>query len=119
MTLLLSRWCEISIDRWSCPPVARWLRGEEAVARWAVTSGMANDVRIGVLGSLVVAGGDAPVARQQRLLLLALAAQVTLGISTLLLHVPVSVAAAHQGGAMLLLTAMLFVSYTLVCSDNP
>jgi predicted ATPase/DNA-binding SARP family transcriptional activator len=35
---------------------------------------MANDVRIGVLGSLVVAGGDAPVARQQRLLLLALAA---------------------------------------------
>jgi cytochrome c oxidase assembly protein subunit 15 len=47
------------------------------------------------------------------LLVLALVAQVTLGISTLLLHVPVSLAAAHQGGAVLLLTAMLYASHAL------
>lgn len=40
---------------------------------------MANDVRIGVLGPLVVAGCDAPVARQQRLLLMALAAAAPRG----------------------------------------
>ena len=46
-------------------------------------------------------------------LMLALAVQVVLGISTLLLHVPVALAAAHQGGAMLLLSAMLFASHAL------
>lgn len=40
---------------------------------------MAIGVRIGVLGPLVVAGCDAPVARQQRLLLLALAAAAPRG----------------------------------------
>jgi cytochrome c oxidase assembly protein subunit 15 len=48
------------------------------------------------------------------LLMAALLAQLTLGISTLLLHVPVSLAAAHQGGAVVLLTAMLYVSHALV-----
>jgi cytochrome c oxidase assembly protein subunit 15 len=48
------------------------------------------------------------------LLLLALAAQVTLGISTLVLHVPLALAAAHQGGAMLLFAATLFASHVLV-----
>jgi cytochrome c oxidase assembly protein subunit 15 len=48
------------------------------------------------------------------LLLAALALQVALGISTLLLHVPLALAAAHQGGAMLLLAAMLFASHVLV-----
>lgn len=57
-------------------------------------------------------GGRARLA--VALLLAALAAQVVLGISTLLLHVPVAVAAAHQGGAMLLLTAALFTSHVLV-----
>jgi cytochrome c oxidase assembly protein subunit 15 len=46
-------------------------------------------------------------------LLAAAALQVTLGISTLLLHVPVSLAAAHQGGALVLLTAMLFVNHRI------
>jgi len=45
------------------------------------------------------------------LLVVALWVQVTLGISTLLLHVPVWLAAAHQGGAVLLLTAALFLSH--------
>ncbi|MDH3994076.1 MAG: COX15/CtaA family protein [Gammaproteobacteria bacterium] len=48
------------------------------------------------------------------LLVLALLLQVTLGISTLLLHVPIALAAAHQGGAVLLLSAALFSSHALV-----
>lgn len=47
------------------------------------------------------------------LVLLALALQVALGISTLLLHVPVSLAAAHQGGAVLLLSAVVYASHAL------
>jgi len=45
------------------------------------------------------------------LLVLALCLQVILGISTLLLHVPVVLGTAHQGGAVLLLTAALFLSH--------
>jgi cytochrome c oxidase assembly protein subunit 15 len=45
------------------------------------------------------------------LLVVALCAQVILGISTLLLHVPVALGTAHQGGAVLLLTAALFLSH--------
>lgn len=47
------------------------------------------------------------------LLGLALVIQVSLGISTLLLLVPVSLAAAHQLGAMVLLTCSLYVSHSL------
>ena len=39
--------------------------------------------------------------------------QVMLGISTLLLHVPVWLAASHQGGALLLLTALLYNMHKL------
>lgn len=45
------------------------------------------------------------------LLVLALCVQVILGISTLLLHVPVVLGTAHQGGAVVLLTAALFLSH--------
>jgi heme a synthase len=46
--------------------------------------------------------------------LLAVAAlQVALGISTLLLVVPIPLAAAHQAGAVLLLTAAIFLRHTL------
>jgi cytochrome c oxidase assembly protein subunit 15 len=55
-----------------------------------------------------------PLARTgNHLLLAALALQITLGISTLLLVVPVTLAAAHQAGAIILLTAALFVSQQL------
>ncbi len=55
-----------------------------------------------------------PLARSgSHLLLAALALQITLGISTLLLVVPVALAAAHQAGAIVLLTAALFVSQQL------
>jgi cytochrome c oxidase assembly protein subunit 15 len=47
------------------------------------------------------------------LLLGMLTIQVTLGISTLLLGVPVPLAAAHQGGAVLLLTAALWAGHEL------
>ena len=47
-------------------------------------------------------------------LLAALWLQVVLGISTLLLHVPVWLAAAHQGGAVLLLSAAVYASHVLV-----
>lgn len=39
--------------------------------------------------------------------------QIMLGISTLLQHVPVALAAAHQGGAICLFTAALYVSHAL------
>jgi cytochrome c oxidase assembly protein subunit 15 len=39
--------------------------------------------------------------------------QITLGISTLLMHVPVWLAASHQAGALLLFTAVLFNMYKL------
>jgi cytochrome c oxidase assembly protein subunit 15 len=39
--------------------------------------------------------------------------QISLGISTLLLVVPLPLAAAHQAGAVLLLTAALWVNYQL------
>ena len=45
------------------------------------------------------------------LLLLTATAQGFLGIATLLLHVPVVLAAAHQGVALLLLTFALYLAY--------
>ena len=55
-----------------------------------------------------------PLARTgSHLLLAALALQIILGISTLLLVVPVALAAAHQAGAIVLLTAAIFVSQQL------
>lgn len=47
------------------------------------------------------------------LVLAALLLQISLGISTLLTHVAVPVAAAHQGGAILLLTLLLYCAHTL------
>ena len=44
--------------------------------------------------------------------------QVSLGISTLLLHVPVTLAAMHQAGALLLLTVTLFLHHHLSNHDN-
>ncbi len=52
------------------------------------------------------------------LLLAMLGIQVTLGISTLLLHVPIPLAAAHQGGALMLFTIMLFITHELRNTPN-
>jgi cytochrome c oxidase assembly protein subunit 15 len=67
-------------------------------------------------GFAFLAYRSAPVKREKLgavLLVAALLLQVTLGISTLLLHVPVWLATAHQGGAVVLLTAMLYLSHVL------
>ena len=59
----------------------------------------------------------ATVPRRARLaadlLLAALALQIALGISTLLLAVPIPLAAAHQAGAILVFTAALFAAHAL------
>ncbi|HYU68679.1 MAG TPA: COX15/CtaA family protein, partial [Burkholderiales bacterium] len=47
------------------------------------------------------------------LLLAMLALQITLGIATLLLAVPLSLAAAHQAGALLVFSAAIFVVHSL------
>jgi len=47
-------------------------------------------------------------------LLAAVLLQVTLGISTLLLHVPTPLASSHQAGALLLLTVILIVNHRLI-----
>jgi len=58
--------------------------------------------------------GAAPRARLAANLLLALLVlQVTLGISTLLLAVPVALGTAHQGGAVLVFAAALFANHSL------
>src|SRR5204863_7820904 len=49
------------------------------------------------------------------LLLGALALQIALGIATLLLAVPVPLAAAHQAGALLVFSAALFSAHSLRC----
>ncbi len=58
-----------------------------------------------------------PVPRRARLgadlLLAMLALQITLGIATLLLAVPVPLAAAHQAGALLVFSAAIFVAHSL------
>jgi cytochrome c oxidase assembly protein subunit 15 len=51
------------------------------------------------------------------ILLVVLAIQITLGISTLLWRVPVPLAAAHQAGALVLFTVALFVSHESVSSS--
>ena len=51
------------------------------------------------------------------LLLLALFIQIALGISTLLLSVPIPLAAAHQGGALALFTLALYVSHQMRQAD--
>jgi cytochrome c oxidase assembly protein subunit 15 len=51
-------------------------------------------------------------------LLVLLVVQISLGVSTLIFYVPISVAATHQVGAVALLTAALFVCHSLN-SKNP
>ena len=49
-------------------------------------------------------------------LLLAGVIQVALGISTLLMHVPIPLAAAHQAGALLVLTVLVYLNHRMVGS---
>ena len=56
---------------------------------------------------------DSAVRTALHLALAAVAVQIALGIATLLLVVPIPLAAAHQAGAVLLLTAVLNVAHQL------
>jgi len=70
---------------------------------------------IGCFAALVYRGGHlARGGLSAVLLVVTLVLQVVLGISTLLLHVPVALGVAHQGGAMLLFSATLFASHVQV-----
>lgn len=70
-----------------------------AVVVWALRSA---DARVRVAGGVLAS---------------ALALQVVLGISTLLTHVAIPVAAAHQGGAVLVLTAALFFAHAAMTAE--
>jgi len=71
----------------------------------------------GTVMALWLAARRAPLPRSARLalhaLLAAAAAQFALGVSTLLLVVPIPLAAAHQAGAVLLLTAAIVFRHAL------
>jgi cytochrome c oxidase assembly protein subunit 15 len=73
--------------------------------------------------ALWIAARAAELPRRARIaanaLLAMLAIQVALGISTLLLVVPVALAAAHQGGAVLLFAASLWVSHAVREGQEP
>ncbi len=62
---------------------------------------------------LALRGRDRPLRLIGAALAAVLLLQLTLGISTLLSHVAVPVAAAHQGGAVALLTLMLLAAHAL------
>ena len=66
-----------------------------------------------MLGGMVVAEGGSFAIPGTDSLLALLALQVTLGISTLLLHVPVVLGVAHQGVASLVLCAALWSAHAL------
>ncbi len=68
---------------------------------------------LGFAIQLFRSGVDGRLRYGAHVLLVMLLVQITLGISTLLQHVPVTLAAAHQGGAILLLTAALYVCHAL------
>ena len=77
---------------------------------------LATLVFIGVITLWVTARRyslPAAVRTGLQLMLAAVVLQVGLGISTLLLHVPVSLAATHQAGALLLLTIALYTHHRM------
>jgi cytochrome c oxidase assembly protein subunit 15 len=71
-------------------------------------------VAISALVVLVLRSGTRGRARFGALAVeFALLLQLILGISTLLLHVPVPLAAAHQGGALLLFSCLVWLTHSL------
>lgn len=69
---------------------------------------------VGVLAFVLGAGNNTVLADHRpalRALLVVAVAQVVLGVATLLLHVPIALAAAHQGTAMLLLTVAVYLLF--------
>jgi len=67
---------------------------------------------------VMMSGGPASHARSAALMLVAMLAQVSLGIATLLDQVPIDLGLAHQAGALILLAAALWHLHT-VTSPSP
>ena len=70
------------------------------------------------IGSLFL-GRPAALARALNILLIAALVQVGLGISTLILIVPIALGALHQAGGLLYLTASLYALYVVRRDKNP
>lgn len=64
------------------------------------------------------ANAPRPARRVASLLVLAVAAQITLGIATLLMKVPVALGAAHQGGAVVVFGVLLWLNHELRVARN-
>ena len=74
-------------------------------------------VLIALLGVFAARLWRRGLALPAALVMVALAVQVLLGISALLMHVPVAIGAAHQVGAVILLTTLIFAERSLVWSN--
>ena len=103
------------VGMWAQEP--RWVNLFENVGTVQFNHRLLAYVLIGVVAAYwwhmrkVALPSDATLANH--LLLVALAVQVALGISTLLLRVPLSLAAAHQGTALLVLSGALYLAHRL------
>jgi len=94
-----------------------WRNGFENVAAVQFDHRVLALTTVATVAVLWLAGCRAALSRRVRLALHALLAvallQVSLGVATLLLVVPIPLAAAHQAGAVLLLTAAIVLRHTL------
>ncbi|WP_085910080.1 COX15/CtaA family protein [Kiloniella majae] len=72
-----------------------------------------------IWGWSIILQRSSDLALAMNLLLLSAVVQVILGISTLLLVVPISLAAMHQAGGLLYLTASLYALYVVRRDKNP
>jgi cytochrome c oxidase assembly protein subunit 15 len=96
------------------PFIRNWFENNAAVQFDHRALAMAT---LGAVLLLWAAARGAALPRPARLaaqaLVVAVAAQAALGVATLLLVVPVTLAAAHQAGAVLLLTATILFRHSL------
>jgi cytochrome c oxidase assembly protein subunit 15 len=91
-----------------------WLNWFETVAAVQFNHRLLAMTTVAAVLALWIAARHADAARQaMNLLVAAVLLQVALGIATLLLVVPIPLAAAHQAGAVLLLTAAVVARHAL------
>ncbi len=95
-----------------------WISAFEQVATIQFNHRMFAYLLVAIIVAVAVsnyrASDDRRVRIASAMLAVALLIQVTLGISALLTHIAIPVAAAHQGGAIVLLTATLFFAHARI-----
>jgi cytochrome c oxidase assembly protein subunit 15 len=111
--LMAGRW--VPEEYWALPG---WRNAVENTAAVQLHHRALALATLGAVGGLWTYGRGLPaLPRAPRLLLAALAAgavaQASLGVATLLLHVPVPLASAHQAGALGLMTAATALLYSV------